>query len=64
MTGLSMNDDKSAAFWLGNGILAVALLMLLYMNTLWEMLGGVAMLLWIGVVAVGVYFLMQKGDRP
>ena len=58
-----MNDDgKSGAFWLGNLILAAALLMLLYMNTLWEMMGGFAMILWIGIVAVGVYFLMEKSN--
>ena len=56
------NDEKGGAFWLGNAILAVALLMLLYMNTLWEMMGGAAMILWIGVVAVGVYFLMEKSN--
>lgn len=61
-----MNDPKhSMNFWLGNGILAVALLLVLFMGSLWEVMGRGAMVLWVILVAVGVYFLMKdKDDSP
>jgi len=49
-----MNDsDKKIKFWLGNAVLAVAMVMLLFMGRLWEILGNSAMALWIAVVAIG-----------
>jgi hypothetical protein len=60
-----MNDDKpTTKFWLGNGILALALLLLLFMGQLWEAMGIGAMVLWGLVVAVGVYLLMNDKDGP
>lgn len=60
-----MNDSKpSAQFWLGNGILALALLLLLFMGQLWELMGIGAMVLWGLLVAAGVYFLMQDNSGP
>ena len=59
-----MNESKqSMNFWLGNGILAVALLLVLFMGTLWELLGRGAMVLWIVLVVAGVYFLMKDKDE-
>lgn len=55
-----MNDEKqSLNFWLGNGILAVALLLVLFMGSLWEVLGRGAMVIWIVLVVAGVYLLMK-----
>ncbi len=60
-----MNDsEKSAKFWLGNGILAIAMLMLLFMGRLWEIMGNFAMLAWIGVVALGAWLLMGGKEDP
>lgn len=60
-----MNDEESGGtFWLGNLVLAVAMIMLFYMNTLWEMMGGLAIIVWIGVVAAGTYLLMNKKKGP
>ena len=60
-----MNDDKpSAKFWLGNAVLALALLLLLFMGQLWQAMGVGAMVLWGLVVAVGVYLLMNDKDGP
>lgn len=61
-----MNDDEHGTnFWLGNAILAVALLMLLYMDDLWELMGVFAMVIWIALAATGAYLLMgKKGSRP
>ncbi|GAB4346545.1 MAG: hypothetical protein Kow006_05190 [Gammaproteobacteria bacterium] len=58
--------DKSVSksFLLGNTLLAVALVMLLFMGRLWEWLGALAMVLWIAVVAAGVYFVMSDRQGP
>ncbi len=58
-----MNNDKSkSGFWLGNGVLAVAFLMLWNMGALWDYLGPAAMGLWIAVAGFGVYLVMSD-DR-
>jgi hypothetical protein len=57
-----MNNDKgNGTFWLGNGVLLLALLMLWYMGELWEHLGAAAMVLWVAVAGFGAYLLMS-GD--
>lgn len=61
-----MNEQEhSKNFWLGNAILAVALLVLLFMGSLWEIMGIAAMVLWTALVVAGVYLLMSdKGQSP
>ena len=60
-----MNDDKpTVKFWLGNAVLAVALLLLLFMGQLWEAMGVGAMVLWGLVVAAGVYLMMSDKSEP
>jgi len=60
-----MNDSEpSTKFWLGNGILAVALLMLLFMEYVWSVLGSATMVVWILLVGVGIYFLMSNKSEP
>lgn len=55
-----MNEPEySKTFWLGNAILAVALLVLLFMGRLWEVMGVGAMVLWTALVVAGVYLLMK-----
>ena len=52
-------------FWLGNAVLAVALLLLLFMGKLWAIMGAGAMVLWGVLVAIGVTLLLQdKGSQP
>lgn len=51
-------------FWLGNGLLAAALLTLFFLGPLSEALGIGAMVLWMALAGVGMYFIMQdKGPR-
>lgn len=57
------DSQRSFNFWLGNGILAFAMLLLLFMGSLWSAMGLWAMGLWVGVVAVGVYILMKDKDE-
>lgn len=61
-----MNHGKrSRNFWLGNGILAVAMLTLFFMGPLSEALGVWAAVLWMVLAAVGMTLLMSdKGDEP
>ena len=60
-----MNDsEKTHKFWLGNGILALALLVLIYMGELWELMGPAAMGLWIVLAGVGIYLMMGDKDGP
>jgi len=60
-----MNESKkSMNFWLGNGILAVALVLVLFMGSLWQVMGRGAMVLWVMLVVTGVYLLMKDKDEP
>ncbi len=54
-----MPENKN--FMLGNLVLAVALLVLLYLGKLWEQFGALAMVIWVALVAVGV-LLVSKGQ--
>lgn len=56
-----MSDENlSNTFWLGNAILAVAMVFLLFFGSAWESMGMAAMVVWIGMVVLGVYLIMQK----
>jgi hypothetical protein len=60
-----MNESKpSGQFWLGNAVLALAFLLLLFMGQLWAVMGIGAMVLWGLLVAAGVYLLMQDKSEP
>ncbi len=58
------NSEPTTNFWLGNAVLGLALVLLLFMGRLWEVLGAWAMGLWIAVAALGVYLVMKDKDRP
>lgn len=60
-----MNDMKQRhRFWIGNAILAGALVYLFYMDTLSELMGVWAMVVWMGIAGVGVYFLTTGKGGP
>ncbi len=57
--------EKNNRFLLGNAVLALALVALLFMGALWEWLGPLAMGLWISLAAAGAYLLLTgKNDAP
>lgn len=56
--------NRPPAFWLGNGILAVAMLMLFYMGPLSEALGIWAAVLWMVVAGVGMALLLSDKSEP
>lgn len=58
-----MNTGKRN-FWIGNGVLALAMVLLLFMGPLSEMLGIWAAVLWMVLAAVGMMLLMSgKSDE-
>mgnify|MGYP001587202221 CR=1 FL=1 len=61
-----MNTGKrSRNFWIGNGILAVAMLALLFMGPLSDALGIWAAVLWMLLAAIGMGLVMSdKTDEP
>ena len=55
----------SRNFWLGNGILAVAMLTLLFMGPLSDALGIWAAVIWMVLAAAGMALVMSdKSDEP
>lgn len=61
-----MNTGKhSRNFWLGNAVLALAMLLLLFMGPLSNAMGIWAAVLWMVLAAVGVSLVMSdKTDEP
>jgi len=56
-----MNEKEfGPTFWLGNAILGLALFMLLFMGSMWETFGPLAMVLWAAVAGLGMYLVMLK----
>ena len=62
-----MNTNKrSRNFWFGNGLLAVAMLTLLFMGPLSDALGIWAAVLWMALAAVGMALVIsdKSGEPP
>ena len=61
-----MNTDKhSRNFWIGNGVLTVAMLTLFFMGPLSDALGIWAAVLWMVLAAVGMALVMSdKREEP
>lgn len=61
-----MNPGKhSRNFWLGNGILALAMLMLFFMGPISDALGIWSVVIWMGLAGVGMALLISdKSDEP
>jgi hypothetical protein len=59
-----MDDPhQKPAFWIGNGLLVVALAILFFLGPISELLGAWAMVLWMGLAAIGIY-LITKDKNP
>ncbi|HEY9099102.1 MAG TPA: hypothetical protein VIN38_09540 [Thiobacillus sp.] len=61
-----MNSGKHKRnFWIGNGVLAVAMLMMFFMGPLSDALGIWAAVLWMVLAALGMGLIMSdKSDEP
>jgi hypothetical protein len=51
--------NNKSLFLLGNALLGVALVMLIFLGKLWEILGAAAMVLWMIVAGVGMYLVTR-----
>ena len=61
---MMQDNGPKTNFWIGNAILVLALVLLLFMGKAWEELGVLAMGVWVALVISGVYFLMKDKDNP
>lgn len=52
-------DKHPSSFWLGNVMLAISLFMLIFLGRLWEMMGALAMGLWMIFAGVGMYLVTR-----
>lgn len=59
-----MSPKRSPVFWIGNAVLAFAMLMLFFMGPLSDALGIWAVALWMAVAAVGMGLLMSDKSEP
>jgi hypothetical protein len=51
-------------FWIGNVMLTLALILLIYLGELWAVLGAWAMVLWVALAGGGMYLVMQEKGPP
>jgi len=64
---MQLNTGKhSRNFWIGNGVLALAMLMLFFMGPLSDRLGIWAAVLWMVLAAVGMALVIsdKTGEPP
>lgn len=53
-----MSESKHGPkFWLGNALLTLSLVLLVFMGSLWSVLGNWAMGLWMVLAGVGMYLV-------
>ncbi len=53
------NSSHPPSFWIGNALLGLSLVLLIFLGSLWEVLGAGAMVLWMILAGVGMYFVMK-----
>jgi hypothetical protein len=56
------DDGPRTQFLLGNVILALAALMLFFFGSLWEQFGVWALVAWMAMAVLGVYFISRSND--
>jgi len=66
-TELQLNTGKHKRnFWIGNAVLTLAMLMLIFMKPLSDAMGIWAAVAWMALAAVGVWLVMsdKSGEPP
>ena len=53
------SNPHTSSFWLGNALLALALVMLIFLGSLWEALGIWTMVFWMILAGAGMYFVTR-----
>jgi len=56
-------DHHPPSFWLGNAFLGLSLVLLIFLGSLWEIMGSLAMVLWMILAGVGMY-LVTRDQGP
>lgn len=56
------SSGRPSNFVIGNILLGLAALMLFFFVPLWELMGVVALFLWMVLAAAGVYFIVKDKD--
>ena len=56
--------ERGPNFVLGNVILSICVVMLMFMGSLWQYLGAGALVLWMVLAAAGMYFIMGEKRNP
>ena len=60
-----MNEPgRGPHFWIGNVLLGLALGVMMFMGSLWPLLGSLTMVLWMALVGVGVYLITRDRGPP
>lgn len=60
-----MNQPQhKPSFWLGNALLGLSMVMLIFLGSLWEAMGFWAMVLWMILAGVGIYLVMADKGPP
>jgi hypothetical protein len=54
-----MQEKHGPEFWIGNALLGLSLIMLIFLGALWEALGVWAMMLWMVLAGAGMYFVTR-----
>jgi hypothetical protein len=54
-----MQEKHGPEFWIGNALLGLSLIMLIFLGALWEALGVWAMMLWMILAGAGMYFVTR-----
>ncbi|MEW6677635.1 MAG: hypothetical protein AB1421_06920 [Pseudomonadota bacterium] len=52
-------EKHPSSFWIGNVLLGLSLVMLIFLGTLWELMGSLAMVIWMGFAGVGMYLITR-----
>jgi len=64
---MQSHDEQSRQYFIiGNLLLAGALLMLFFFGPLWEKIGVMALVVWMGMAAGGIYLVLKdkRNDNP
>lgn len=60
-----MNEPpRGPHFWIGNLLLGLALLLMMFLSEIWARLGPVAMVLWMVLTGAGIYLITRDKGPP
>lgn len=57
-------NEKGPEFWIGNVLLGLAMVMLLFLEQLWAVMGSWALGLWMVLAAGGMYLVTKDKGPP